>query len=217
MAFESNQRNGEGITMPNWVHNTMQVTGNKVWVETFIQQAKRPGLFSTDEGDSISELSFANFIRPSLSIMGQYWGEEPRPELMGSVSRTTSNHWYDWNIRNWGTKWDASRVDVVINRSGDEVRYEFDTAWGPPLDVFYQMVSQFHDLTFNLHYVEEQGWGGDMRGVGGKHWVMREWDIPGTHVQSMEYISYCKCEHLDDDELEWAYNDCPRKLVIDIA
>ena len=60
--------------MPNWVYNTLTVNGDKKQVEAFADLAKKPGLFTT-EGGSISELSFANFVRPDVSIMDEYWGD----------------------------------------------------------------------------------------------------------------------------------------------
>jgi len=46
--------------------------------------------------------------------------------------------WYNWCIANWGTKWDASSVD--IKRIDDTtVELTFDTAWSPPIEWYRHM------------------------------------------------------------------------------
>ena len=201
--------------MPNWVYNTLTVNGDKKQVEAFADLAKKPGLFTT-EGESISELSFSNFVRPDVSIMDEYWGEQPRKATLVEALKFDSNHWYDWNIRNWGTKWDASEADV-LSTSESEIVYSFSTAWAPPTPVFYAMVQQFPGLSFELRYTEEQGWGGELHGEGGTHWVVEEWDIPSTHKDSIDHKGWCDCEHMHDDQIEWAYEDCPRKKELSLA
>lgn len=195
--------------MPNWVNNTLTVNGDKYQVKAFAERAKQPGLFTT-EGESISELSFANFVRPDASIMGEYFGSEPLLSPSQYSWQTTmeeSNHWYYWNTRNWGTKWDACEADV-LSRSESEIVYSFSTAWAPPTPVFYAMVQQFPELSFELRYNEEQGWGGELHGDGGTHWVMEEWDIPSTHKDSIDRRGWCDCENGHED---YMYDDCPKE------
>lgn len=46
--------------------------------------------------------------------------------------------WYDWNISNWGTKWDfgaESEHDRVVVDDG-KVIVGFNTAWSPPIDFY---------------------------------------------------------------------------------
>ena len=43
-------------------------------------------------------------------------------------------NWYDWNINNWGTKWDIGIIDGEIQREDDNtISLTFDTAWSPPI------------------------------------------------------------------------------------
>jgi len=162
--------------MPNWVYNTMTVKGKKEEVQRFVNQAKQPGLISS-EGEALSDLSFANFVRPDESIMGEYWGDEPKGRTIADAIKNEGNWWYDWNCRNWGVKWDASDVQV-IDRDDNLVQYSFATPWDKPFPVFIEMSKQFPDLDFTLTYEEEQGWGGEIDAMGGTFWVQKEWDIP---------------------------------------
>jgi hypothetical protein len=46
-------------------------------------------------------------------------------------------NWYNWNIENWGTKWDvAGRDDGVVDLKKNEITLFFDTAWSPPLEFY---------------------------------------------------------------------------------
>ena len=200
--------------MPNWVDNTLAVSGDKDDVRAFVEQAARP--YETPFGGTREQkLSFWNFVRPEDSIMHEYMGDEPRKATLAEALRHDTNHWYDWNIRNWGCKWDANVMDMDGGSvESGYVSYAFDTPWGQPQEFFEAIVKQFPDLDFNLRFVEEQGWGGELAGSGGVFWIIDEWDIPDTHEERMEHIGYCKCEEMRDDEVEWMYDDCPRKVAL---
>lgn len=62
--------------------------------------------------------------------------------------------WYEWRIKNWGTKWDVCADS--ISRDGDEDIDEisFDTAWAPPLEWLQKVSKIFPKLTFIINYEE---------------------------------------------------------------
>jgi hypothetical protein len=42
-------------------------------------------------------------------------------------------NWFNWNIENWGTKWDAYEQDEKsVIRTEDTLTLTFQTAWSPP-------------------------------------------------------------------------------------
>ena len=141
--------------------------------------------------------------------MDEYWGKEPHKATLADALRHDTNHWYDWNVRNWGVKWDAS--DVYFEDWGNELAYDFETPWGFPEQVMQAMAEQYPTLTFTIRFLEEQGWGGEALGMNGEFSITDEWDIPCTHEERMERIGYCHCEEMRDDEVEWMYDDCPKK------
>jgi hypothetical protein len=55
------------------------------------------------------------------------------------------NNWYDWSVKNWGTKWNACYVDVTFE-SDDEVHYQFETAWDYPHPIIRELRRKFPDL-----------------------------------------------------------------------
>jgi hypothetical protein len=206
--------------MPNWVSNSVRVTGDKKELKRFAEQAGRSYTrkYQDAEGkwyeaESNNEhLSFWNFVRPDDSILDEYWGSERQDLSLEEKLQHKTNHWYDWNIRNWGVKWDAS--DVYFEDWDGELAYDFETPWGFPYEALEVMVAQYPTLTFSVRFLEEQGWGGEALGMNGEFGYTDEWDIPDTHEERMLHIGYCQCEEMRDDELEWMYDDCPRKMEL---
>ena len=79
--------------------------------------------------------------------------EEGQLALM-NIEKYGFKDWYEWSIANWGTKWNASSIQVVDN---DEYRVNiyFETAWSPP-DGWYRMLfKKFPNLRFKARITEE--------------------------------------------------------------
>ena len=54
--------------------------------------------------------------------------------------------WYGWNIENWGTKWEASIYDFE-RLDDNNIRVNFDTAWGPPIALYDYLFEEGYDTT----------------------------------------------------------------------
>lgn len=180
--------------MPNWVYNTVTIKGANQVLNRFARQAAQPystkGTVITDDGDigmadvdHIELLSFWNFIRPSDDILEQYHGPEPKYATFAERLRGDSNYWYDWNNRNWGTKWEACDSEITSESEGS-VTYEFRTAWGVPEPVFREMAKQYPNLEFSFRSIEEQGWGVEYISDFGELVLIDQWDIP-EHEEEM--------------------------------
>ena len=63
------------------------------------------------------------------------------------------DNWYQWNIDNWGTKWDVDADDIDFERVDGQVHASFDTAWGPPL-AFYRSLEEDHGYKVIGYYIE---------------------------------------------------------------
>jgi hypothetical protein len=217
--------------MPNWVYNTLSVSGSKEKIAEFKELAgrKAPTGFDSETGvltyDNKEEvLSFWNFKEPKDKAV--YFGaSDYKPEgydswtmeeRMAHSMKFSSNGWYDWNIREWGTKWDACDVDLNDD-SETSLGYSFNTAWSIPEPVFLAMVQKFPTLDFEFWSEEEQGWGAEFTSSDGdedgeRSLIMtKEWDIPDSH---QDYVDRdredsCNCASDPDDDEYW-YADCPR-------
>jgi hypothetical protein len=65
--------------------------------------------------------------------------------------------WYEFNVANWGTKWDVGGEDANFLRTEPtKAILNFDTAWSPPDEAFAKML----DLGFRIKlYYWEPGMG----------------------------------------------------------
>jgi hypothetical protein len=66
--------------------------------------------------------------------------------------------WYNWNVSNWGSKWNCG--EVWSDRGDDDskidgsVSYNFDTAWAPAEPVIAALAKQFPTLAIAHRYCE---------------------------------------------------------------
>jgi hypothetical protein len=65
--------------------------------------------------------------------------------------------WYNWNVANWGTKWNCA--EVWHDRDDDKpvegkTSYNFDTAWSPAEPVVAALAKKFPTLTITHRYCE---------------------------------------------------------------
>lgn len=237
--------------MPNWVYNSVSITGKKEDLIAFRDKASKPyishykgkryqdaeGNWKYDpdvryEEEQTGALMFWNFIEPENkeAYFADAHGEKPEgyadwslEDKMAHDLKFASDGWYDWNVRNWGTKWDASDADLTDNTEDKAacLNYSFNTAWSIPEPVFAAMVRQHPELDFDFESEEEQGWGAsftssdgddvDENGVPTKSLIMtREWDIPDSHQDYVDRGNEDGCNCQSDDDQEYWYDDCPR-------
>ena len=77
---------------------------------------------------------------------------KPMPEeLRDTTSPDDSPNWYDWSVSNWGTKWDACHMSWH-QHDDHTVSFDFDTAWSPPIAVYYELMEQGFEV--EAYYVE---------------------------------------------------------------
>jgi len=119
--------------MPNWCQNVFQVEGDRSELDKFIDAVK-----SEDE-----PLSFASTVP-----------EPETDEYKNSInSPSPFPLWYDWRVENWGCKWDVGNVSLE-DWGDNQIRFIFDTPWGPPVEWLGNTCHKFPELTFTLDYRE---------------------------------------------------------------
>ena len=193
--------------MPNHVYNNILVSGTPEQIQAFKEKAQ--------SGDR--EFSYWNFVTPPQEAIdsGEYWQTNGWQD--GERKGNTPNNWYNFNNREWGTKWDTYDIqDTYIPKEQKDtlVGWAFCSAWSPPLPVFEAIAEQFPELEFDFDWEEEQGWGGEAIGAGGMFSITREWDIPESHEDyvNLDREESCNCA-LEEDSEYW-YDDCPRKIEL---
>lgn len=66
-----------------------------------------------------------------------------------NIKRYGERDWYEWSIKNWGTKWNAGNT-IIDNES-----IEFQTAWSTPIPVFVELSKRLKDVSIIIHYADE--------------------------------------------------------------
>jgi hypothetical protein len=100
---------------------------------------------------SHAEPSKLDAIREAVDVARHNSGENfmnvfvPRPE-------SEKDNWYDWNVTNWGTKWDIN--PEISEDNGDSITLTFDSAWAPPIE-FYNTLQNELGYEVMAYYNEE--------------------------------------------------------------
>lgn len=137
--------------MPNWCSNTIVVGG----------EASDISEFNAWLGDGKGVLSkILPTPTPLTETMSGFHGDpEKQAELekqeQSNLEQFGYKNWYDWNIGNWGTKWDVDAEIDDSNNTEDQVIFSFDSAWSPPQKAIAILAEKFNKLSFRHSYLEE--------------------------------------------------------------
>lgn len=73
---------------------------------------------------------------------------------LGTLEKQVSPfNWYDWCIKNWGTKWNAYGQDMHyenIVQEDNKLTLTFQTAWSPP---YGWLIALFNSFEYNIEVV----------------------------------------------------------------
>lgn len=128
--------------MPNWCQNNVTFRHkDPAMLERVVKGFRGDGLFK-EFFPTPPELVESTSPPPSEEVAAEFF------EKFGVSS------WYEWNLTNWGVKWDVynsddESVDVVNN----EVQLSFDTAWNPP-EEFFSRLSEELGFDIEAYYWE---------------------------------------------------------------
>ena len=156
--------------MPNWCYNTLLIEAEPQVIAKIKAQLSAPyeDKYQDLKSDTWTtqtvqkDLSFWNIIRPDN--MDEYHTAKGWSE--GKAYGDTPLNWYNWNIANWGVKWDASDPELV-EEDETSLQYRFNTPWGVAEQALSTLSTQYPDVGFNLEFEEETGWGGELEFTNG--------------------------------------------------
>ena len=136
--------------MPNWFNFSLEVSGKKEDVQEFVQNVKGSKGYDT-EG---YEFDFNHFIpQPDNIFRGNLGLNEEK-----YCKDNNLPNWYNWNVDNWGTKWNANIDDSYWVSELEKVssfRYDMATAWADPRPIIVKMIEKYPDLDFEIQGEEE--------------------------------------------------------------
>lgn len=137
--------------MPNHCSNTVVVIGDAAEVAKFNEWL--------DDGKGLLNKILPTPIQLTKTMSG-FHGDPEKQKLLEeqekkNVEEFGFKNWYDWNISNWGTKWDVdAEVDDFGNLDGQVIMC-FQSAWSPPQKAISLLAEKFNKLNIRHSYIEE--------------------------------------------------------------
>lgn len=176
--------------MANFVGNDIDISGKKADIDKMfsevIVQIKDEYTNRMEDYFDFNKVIPMPPHQPDTNKPNPFWG---KGHDLGQKEKKKygKKNWYDWSVDNWDTKWNASN-DQMINRpyqEGIKGKIYFSTAWSPPESIFYALSKKYPTLTFDIRWIEEQGFGAKYTLKNGKvsnyqeiddAWEDEEWD-----------------------------------------
>ncbi len=182
--------------MPNWVFNSLLIEAEPQIISKIKAQVSAPyecEHLDWQTNQPVKQMceqpfSFWNIIKPTN--LDAY---HDKPGVKQDISQP--DHWYNWNIRNWGVKWEAK--EVYENESDESMlSYNFDTPWGVAENVMLELSRQYPTAKLSLEFEEEQGWGGEIVFTNGESEVITEYETKCRQCDA--YNTFESCEKCDN-------------------
>ena len=207
--------------MPNWVYNGLTIEGNAEQVTKLIEQMNTPFVDSIKpNGDLAYSITQRKYVNPIFSFRNiiaptDLEAYHAQPKLDGPVMSFEGNDWYNFNNRNWGTKWDVAVCEgdehattymegPVANGENLVVYYNFETAWSRPMPALIKLSEQYPTLLFTLSYEEETGWGGELEILRGVVISESEYDNKCRDCDATDTMEFCEdCEEQQCSNCNW--------------
>ena len=176
--------------MPNWVYNSLVIEGDADILTRIAQQLATPHEnkhLDWQTGENKSEMveqpfSYWNIIKPEN--LDTYFD---KPE----DKQDHPDHWYAWNNRNWGVKWNASSAERHDTEDGS-LCYTFESPWGIPNEALLTLSKQYPTVTLELEFEEETGWGGTIVYDNGNEEETEEYDNKCRDCSALNTLDYCE-------------------------
>ena len=127
--------------MPNWTTLSITMThSDKAKIDAIVNRPEDQGVLQTLI-PCPAELNDDDLTTWSH-------GEEQRQREIKQqqmVEKYGFKSWYDWNIANWGTKWDLCEPDIQII-DDNTIQINCQTAWSPPVAAFETLHEQGYGI-----------------------------------------------------------------------
>ena len=230
----------KGNTMPNWCYNSLTITGDSDTIAKVKARLNTPFTMLHDNWDpetremSVKEFTYSKPVFAFYNIVNhreQGISDEvynAQPPQKANIFDDSGSDWYNWNHRNWGTKWDVAVSDkdeypdtAITDEGEDFISYRFNTAWSPPIPAIAKLSEQYPDLELELDFEEETGWGGCYMFLEGEGSEVESYENKCRDCDSLNTMDYCEndcgeicdsCHYLGEAELD-AVAECDKHKV----
>jgi hypothetical protein len=236
--------------MPNWCFNTLTIQGPKEQVDSIKAKLNEPFQRQHEQWNMETHqmeikdyfynnpvFAFWNIYNPIQDGVSNdtYLQQNDHSKPLAEQMMFKGNNWYDWNVRNWGTKWDVGVGDedkypdteLLEHESNGEDQwlvYKFNTAWSAPLPAMEKLSALVPNCVVTLSFEEESGWGGEYEFVKGEITAEFNYENQCRDCDETDCMEYCdndcgeicnKCNWLGEADLECVAECDTHKVFLD--
>jgi hypothetical protein len=236
--------------MPNWVYNTLTIQGPKEQVDFIRTKLNTPYQKNFENWDTKTmSMQFKTYLFPNPvfafhNIYNHLEAGIPDEVYLQQSDHTLpieqaimfkGNNWYDWNVRNWGTKWDVAvshddeypdTEELEYKSEGEDnwVIYKFNTAWSPPAPAMEKLSALVPNCVVTLSFEEETGWGGEYEFVNGEMTAESDYESRCRDCDSENTMEYCEndcgeicseCNYMGEADLDQVAECDIHKVYLD--
>jgi hypothetical protein len=236
--------------MPNWCFNTLTIQGPKEQVDSIKKRLNTPFQKDYDNWNPKTqqmEIKTALYPNPVFAFHNIYnhieagisdedYMKQPDYSLpMAEQMQFRGSHWYDFNVREWGAKWDVgvSHDDEYpdtellehISKGEDQwLVYKFNTAWSPPAPAIEKLSKLVPNCVVTLSFEEETGWGGELEFVNGEMTADSNYESMCRDCEATDCMEYCdndcgqicsECNYLGEADLDCVKECQTHKVYLD--
>ena len=133
--------------MPNWCNNSITLRHKD---SAMVQRAQE----ALANGRLLQE--FIPCPQDLIDTVSGFPGEDKRAAHEAQMKRNIELYgykdWYDWNVANWGTKWDVGGDDGLTQRlDPNTLQASFDSAWAPPINAYEKLCAMGFEIEAFYH------------------------------------------------------------------
>lgn len=146
--------------MPNWCANSLKLVAKTAESEKKLAEIVQELERAKCAGESAEIFKLIKPIPEALMITSGWLGKDTPEQAALEIEQAANlkkygyKDWYSFCIGEWGTKWDTKTDDdEPYTIEGNQVTIYFDTAWAPPMNIYYAL----EEMGFELEatYVEQ--------------------------------------------------------------
>lgn len=133
--------------MPNWCDNSLMIKGPKEDLQKIVE----------------AQLSLQKLLPCPQELLDTVSGslgngasaKAHKLQMKNNLAKYGFADWYNWNLNNWGTKWDVGPTEIYGGDLDDGIiTANFQSAWGPPDEAIKKLGEKFPKCYFELEYIE---------------------------------------------------------------
>lgn len=129
--------------MPNWCYNNLDITATNDEQKAMLERVSRA---EPEDGFIGQFIPLPEILKNTTSPAPKDIDAELQQKM---IAETGHDNWYDWQVSNWGTKWDPDVMSAEFD--GTTLSVSFDSAWSPPIGFYEWLQAQGYEVYANYY------------------------------------------------------------------